>query len=801
MYAALGRWCFDNSWKVIGGWVVILIAAVGSLGALGGPAFDSGFEIPASESASGFDLLEEHFQGFGSGQPGSIVFAAEQGVTDPEIQAAMSTFIDTIRAETGPDGEFATLQVQSPYDEGAAQRLIASQGPRAGQIAFADINIPIEVDQVEAGEMGARMMELIEEQGLNEIDGLQVEIGGAVLGGFEPPESELLGLAFAVFVLIVAMGSVVAMGTTIGVAVLGVGIGGMTIALISHLTTVPEFATSIGLMIGLGVGIDYALFIVTRYREALAQGFPPREATAVAIDTAGRSVVFAGATVVVSLLGLLLIGLAFITGLGLAASATVAVVMAASVTLLPAALGIVRDRVNLTRVRGMAASALIAFSLLGLGLGITPLLFAAPLGLVVLFLGIKPLNISFLRKALPPRKEVPIRETIWYRWSRKIQAQPWAWALGGTALLLVLTAPVLSLRMGFSDEGNYPEETTTRQAYDLKAEGFGAGSNGPLLLVSEIGGPEDAATLQALSGAINATDGVAFASPPFPSDQVNPAASQAMIIQIQPTTSPQALETEELVKALRADVIPAATAGTTLEPFLTGATAANIDFTSFLGGRIILFFSVVLLLSFLLLMTVFRSIMVPLKAVIMNMLSIGAAYGIVVAVFQWGWGGSLLGIEPAPIEPFIPMMMFAIVFGLSMDYEVFLLSRVKEEYERTGDPVNSVADGLSMTARVITAAAAIMVVVFGSFMFEDDRIIKLFGLGLAMAVFIDATLVRMLLVPSTMQLLGARNWWLPGWLDRLLPNLNVEGEHHEPPVSLSPGDMTQDDDSREPILT
>jgi RND superfamily putative drug exporter len=793
MYVKLGRWCFDHPWKVIGSWIGVILLVGISLGSMGGPAFDSSFEIPESESASGFEVIDEYFEGFGGGQPGSIVFEAEQGVLDPEIQQAMSTYIDSIRSETGEGEVFEGLLIRSPYDPGAEQ-LIASQGERAGEVAYASISIPLSVDQVEAAAMGERMRELIEEQGIDEIDGLRVEIGGAILGGFEPPESELLGLAFAVFVLIVAMGSVVAMGTTIGVAVLGVGIGTAVVAIISNVTTVPEFATSIGLMIGLGVGIDYALFIVTRYRESLREGFDPRGATAVAIDTAGRSVIFAGATVVVSLLGLLLIGLSFITGLGIAAASTVAVVMAASITLLPAALGVVQDRVNLTRYRGMLAATMIAFALLALGLGFNPLTTVLPLLVLagaVLVIGGSSLG-GPLSKALPPRKEVAVRDTVWYSWSRKIQARPWSWAIGGTALLLFLTSPVLGLRLGFSDEGNYPEATTTRQAYDLLAEGFGPGSNGPLIVATEIGSPADLAVLSELSSAIAATDGVAFASPAIVNDPADPA---AVIIQIQPTTSPQDEATEDLVGRLRDDVIPTAVAGSSIDPLLTGSTAANIDFTSFLSGRILLFFGVVLALSFLLLMTVFRSLMVPLKAVIMNMLSIGAAYGIVVAVFQWGWGASLFGIEPAPIEPFIPMMMFAIVFGLSMDYEVFLLSRVKEEYERTGDAVNSVADGLSMTARVITAAAAIMVVVFGSFVFEDDRIIKLFGLGLSMAVLIDATLVRMLLVPSTMQLLGARNWWLPGWLDRLLPDLNVEGEHHEPP---SPGETTDDD--REPAM-
>ena len=333
-----------------------------------------------------------------------------------------------------------------------------------------------------------------------------------------------------------------------------------------------------------------------------------------------------------------------------------------------------------------------------------------------------------------------------------------------------MASPALDLRLGFSDESNMAEDTSARQAYDLLAEGFGPGANGPVLIVAEVDGPADLEILNRLSGILNQTPGVAFASPPQPSGD-----GAAALLRVQPTTAPQDAETEDLVNALRDEIVPSAVAGSTVRPLVTGAVAAGIDFSDFLARRLIVFFLAVLGLSFLLLMMVFRSLVVPLKAVIMNLLSIGAAYGVLVMVFQWGWGGWLIGVDSGPIEPFIPMLLFAVVFGLSMDYEVFLLSRIKEEYDRTGDPVNSVADGLAVTARVITAAAAIMVVVFLSFVLEDDRVPKVFGLGLATAVFIDATFVRMLIVPSTMELLGARNWWLPAWLDRLLPNLTIEG--------------------------
>ncbi len=763
MYEALGKWCFSH-WKIVVGiWLAIIIGVVGAAGAVG-PAFNGAFEIPESESRDGFDILENDFGGQGNGQAASIVFKTDLGVDDPAVVAAMTEIFDyTAQLDEG-------ISVVSPYGQTAGPQISP-----AGDIAFASVTVANDIDQTNAQVFSKDIEEHVEETleaaGLSEA--VQVELGGQILAEFEPPETELIGLAFAVVVLILAFGSVMAMGLPIGVAVAGVGTGIGLINLISNTIAMPDFAIQIGAMIGLGVGIDYALFIVTRYRNALHDGISKYEAVGIAMDTAGRSVIFAGLTVVVSLLGMLLIGLAFITGLGVGAAVTVAVTMAASVTLLPAFLGMVGDRVELTRYRGILAAGLVSLGLLSAGLGAGPIALVgfAAAG-VVLLVG---RFIPFLNTVVPARVEKPMRETGWYRWSRFIQGQPWVAALVGVAILLIMAAPVLSLRMGFSDEGNFPEATTTRKAYDLLADGFGPGFNGPFVVVAELASPADLATMQSLQQAIEADAGVAAAAGPVPNNFESPQDSTAALIQVVPTSGPQDLETEELVKRLRDVVIPSVVGDTGFTANVTGQVPANIDFTSFLGGRIILFFGVVLALSFLLLMAVFRSLLVPIKAVVMNVLSIAAAYGVVVAIFQWGWFGSVFGIEPAPIEPFIPMMMFAIVFGLSMDYEVFLLSRIKEEYERTGDAEESVADGLASTARVITAAAAIMVVVFGSFMFEDNRIIKLFGIGLSTAVFLDATLVRMLLVPATMELLGERNWWLPKWLDKILPNLNVEG--------------------------
>ncbi len=766
MIARLGRWCYVHRRATLLTWIVVLIG-VGALGnAVVGSAFSSKFEIPASESASGFTVLNTYFPGQGSAgrASGTIVFKAEQGVNDPEVKAAMTDLFTKVAAIDG-------VTLISPYDPTPVNRINDK-----GTIAFATLNLDEALGQQGMADVGAEIKGM-----LPTLDGLTVEVGGQVLAKFEPPSSELIGLGFAIIVLILAFGSVLAMGLPIGIALFGVGVGSSLVALFSNWITIPDFATTLGAMLGLAVGIDYALFIVTRYRENLRAGKSFQDAAVGAMDTAGRAVVFAGLTVVVSLLGMLLIGLQFVSGLGIGAATTVAVTMIASITLLPALLGFAQHRVEVTRWRGIIAAGFLAIALFGLGLKIQPLLVGLPLAVITLIAGFV---WAPLKKELPPRHHKPMNETLPYRWSRVVQHHPWRSLAGGIIVLLLLAAPVLSLRLGFSDEGNFSPDTTTRRAYDLLSEGFGPGFNGPLIAVVRIEDPADAAALPKLAEAIAADPGVQFASPAFPNAADDP---QAAIIQVIPTTSPQDVETTNTINRLRDQVVPAATAGTTLAVYITGSTAASMDFTDYLSERLVTFIAVVLLLSFLLLMMVFRSVLVPLKAVVMNVLSIAAAYGVVVAIFQWGWLSSVFGIEPAPIEPFVPMMMFAIIFGLSMDYEVFLLSRVKEEFDRTGDAKTSVADGLAATAHVITAAAAIMIVVFGAFLLEDNRIIKLFGTGLAVAVLLDATLVRMLLVPATMELLGDKNWWLPKWLDRILPRLNVEGpaELHQPSVDAA----------------
>jgi RND superfamily putative drug exporter len=448
--------------------------------------------------------------------------------------------------------------------------------------------------------------------------------------------------------------------------------------------------------------------------------------------------VFAGFTVVISLLGMFIMGLSFINGLATGAAVTVLVTMIASVTLLPALLGFAQRKVEVSRWRGVIAAGLVAMALVGLGLGIQPLLVGLPLAIVVLLASFA---VAPLRKELPPRKEKPLRQTLAYKWSRFVQHRPWPIAIATTLFLLLLSVPVLGLRLGFSDESNFAEGTTTRSAYELTSEAFGPGTNGPLLLTAEVSSPQDFQVLAELTATLGATDGVADVVGPLPNTG-DPATAEAAIIRLTPTTGPQDEATANLVNSLRDDVVPSVTDGTDVVVNVSGAVAANIDFSSYLAQRIPIFFVAVLSLSFLLLMMVFRSVLVPLKAVIMNMLSIGGAYGIVVAVFGWGWGAALFD----------------------------------------------------------TAGAAIMIVVFSGFVLEDNRIIKMFGLGLASAVFLDATFVRMLLVPATMELLGARNWWLPSWLDRILPTLNVEGGTHTSAIALAHEEEQREQEQRDKDL-
>ncbi|MEN9803785.1 MAG: hypothetical protein RIS41_632 [Actinomycetota bacterium] len=783
MIARLARWCFRRRWLTVVIWLVVLFGGSAiAQGVMGGDRFETRFSIPDTESLRALELLEEAFPNDDSITDAQLVVEASQSIDDPEVKSALASLF--VAVADGVPG----LRVTTPYDAPSANdpiggaRLVSTDRT----IAYAEIGLPTVDSQQEMNDLGDRIIAVAERHLATDPlpDGVRLEFGGDPFVDFELPESEVIGLLVAIIILVLAFGSVLAMGLPIGTALIGLGSGVAVITAISHLMEMPDFSLQIGAMIGLGVGIDYALFIVTRFREGLQAGLDPEEATSVAADTAGRAVLFAGITVMISLLGMFMMGMSFVNGLAVAATTVVGVMVIATLTLLPALLGFAQRRIDVTTRAALVS--LILFSLTSLvGVIVFHSVVFIPLSLLIV---VAIVGASFLvkgwRTPIKRRPPKPREEQMWYRWSRVVQRRPWLAFFAGFGALVVMALPLFSMRLALSDNGNRAEWQTARQAYDLLAKGFGPGFNGPLTLVAEM--PTDdtndlVVATSAVTEALRNDPGVAFAS------DANVIQDSYVLWKVVPTGAPQDESTSDLVHSLRDTVIPGALADTPVPDWtinVGGFTAIAVDLSDFFGQRIYLFIGAVLLLSFLLLMAVFRSVLVPLKAVIMNLLSIGAAYGVVVAVFQWGWLADLIGVGRAgPIEPFIPMMLFAIVFGLSMDYEVFLLSRMKEEFDRTGDNAAAVADGLASTARVITAAALIMIAVFGSFVAGDDRTVKLFGLGLAVAVLIDATLVRMVLVPATMELLGAKNWWIPKWIDRLLPRIDVEGHSNLPSSS------------------
>jgi putative drug exporter of the RND superfamily len=762
MLARLARWCVRRKWIVVFAiWLPMLIA-VNAIASSAGPAFTTDFKFPDSESAEVFELLEPISQER-AGFNGQVVIKADQGVTDPAVQTGVEGLLVEI-------DELDGVEVISPY-------VAPGQVNENGTIGFAQLNIT-DRGQEQFLEFAKQVQALDDDlvEGTGAIPGLTLEYGGEIFAEFELPASDVLGLIAAVIILILAFGSVLAMGLPIVTALFGLGIGTAIVTLGSHLYSMPDFTTQMVAMIGLGVGIDYALFIVTRYREGLNAGMDVEHAIVEAVDTSGRAVLFAGMTVLISLFGLFLMGLAFMNGLAIGAISGVLLMMIASVTLLPSLLAIFGHRIEETTRAALAA---VAIAIIGAVVAV--ITENLPTFLGSLALAIIVYAISFFvkpfHKRIKHRASKPVDQTFWYRWSRFVQRRPWPIFALTAGILILLTIPLFSIRLGFSDTGNLPERQTARRAYDMLADGFGEGIGAPMVITVEGATASDPAALDAFAATLSATEGVQFVAPP------TPLSPDLALVTAYPVGSPQEPEFNDLVRRLRDDVIPASGVDAKVGGFQVG----GIDFAEYVGGRLPILIGAVLLLSFLLLMAVFRSVLVPLKAVILNLLSIGAAYGALVAIFQWGWGMRLIGVDKeGPIEAWAPMMLFAIVFGLSMDYEVFLLSRIKEHYDRTGNNELAVADGLAATARVITAAAIIMVCVFLSFVLGDDRNLKLFGMGLALAVFIDATIVRMLLVPATMELLGDRNWWIPKWLDRLLPNIEIEGKHLDVPVLSTP---------------
>jgi RND superfamily putative drug exporter len=704
MLRRLVSWSYDRRRRVVALWVAALVAATLLAGVAGGDN-EVDFTVPGSDSAEAVELLQDRFPVFAGGNV-DVVYTADGGVTGPDVAgrierlaAELGDVPNVVAADPGlvsPDGATGVVQVR--FD------LPAEQLPTTSVERVMDV----------AGEA--------------ERDGLRIELGGYPIETVEQQEagSESVGILAALVILLVAFGSALAAGLPLVIAGFGLGVALGGVWLMANVLDVPDFGVQIATMIGIGVGIDYALFIVTRFRSALTEGRTPRDAVVLAGGTAGRAVVFAGSTVVVSIFGLVLMGRDYLWGVALATSLAVTVVVLASVTLLPALLGFAGRTID--------------------------------------------------RFKLPWfRHDVDGRRTLSWRWSRVMQRRPLLAGLAALVILLVLAAPATDMRFGMPDAGNGPEELTSRQAYDLMSEGFGPGANGPFLVAADLDEATDpgaaTAAVDRVAADLAATDGVAAVLPPVVNE-----AGDAAVVTVVPTTGPQDEATEDLVHTLRDDVLPASTAGTGVAASVGGTTAAFIDDSEQTSSRLPLFIGGVVALSFVLLMSVFRSLAVAIKAAIMNILSIAAAYGVMTLAANGGRFGDLVGIEnPTPVPAWLPMTMFAVLFGLSMDYEVFLLSRVREEYVRTGDNRRAVADGLANTARVITAAAAIMVTVFGAFVMEDAVFLKLAGIGLATAVLVDATVVRMVLVPATMELLGDRNWWLPRWLDRLLPRLDVEG--------------------------
>jgi putative drug exporter of the RND superfamily len=707
---AFATWCTGHRKTVILGWIAALIG-IGAISGSAGAAYTEEFKLPASDSKSALDLLENRFPAQ-SGDTATIVYRADEGVRSPAVRQTM-------------EGVFAKVakfphvsEVASPY-AGKGTAAISEDG----RIAYATIQFNVSNDKLDK----AKTKEIMAIAEGAAGDGLTVALGGQPIEEARQEEggdsSFGIGLLAAIVILLLTFGSVVAMGLPLITALFALGVGISLVTLGSHIFDTANFAPQLAAMIGLGVGIDYALFILTRFRNGLDEGLEPRAASIAAVDTAGRAVLFAGITVIISLMGMLLLGINFLYGVAIAAALAVLFTMIAALTLLPALLTIAGRRVDRLRIPG---------------------------------LGSRATSID--------------ENSRWFRWSRMVQRRPWTAALASGALLLALCIPTLSLRLGSNDAGTDPSGTTTREAYDLLAEGFGPGFNGPFQFVAALPAKGEDAALTQLSATLDKEEGVAKTTPVTMN-----AAENTGVFQLYPTTSPQSKETTALLDHIRSDVIPPIEQRTGTQVHVGGITAIFEDFGNAISEKLPLFIGVVVLLSALLLMIVFRSVLVPLKAMVMNLLSIGAAFGLIVAVFQWGWGSSLIGVDnTGPIISFFPVFLFAIVFGLSMDYEVFLMSRIHEEWEHRKDATAAVTRGLALTGRVITAAAAIMVTVFASFMLGEDRIIKLFGLGLASAVLIDAVIIRSVLVPAVMQLFGRRAWWMPEWLGRILPRLHVE---------------------------
>ncbi|MEH0614988.1 MMPL family transporter [Streptomyces scabiei] len=710
--AALARWCVRHRLVAVLLWL-LAFAGTAAGAAVAGAAYSNDYGTPGTESSRATDLLNEGFPGV-SGDSATVVWHTDKGsVWAAAVEQTMTRTLDHIAVLPG------VAAVTDPYDGADGGRISAD-----GRTAYATVTFDRPAEDVDKAQAEA----VVDAAKAVDGDGLQVELGGTSIGLTETSGghlAEIVGGLVAAVVLFLAFGSPAASLLPIATALVSVGTAYAGITLLGHAMTVADFAPMLGTLIGLGVGIDYALFIVPRHRRGLKRGLPVEEAARNAVATTGRAVVFAGATVCIALLGMLILRLGFLNGVAIAASLTVVLTVAASVTLLPALLS---------------------------------------------FIGMRALSRRERRRLAEHGPEPELPTGFAARWSAFVERHPKK--LGAIALVVMtlLALPTLGLRLGTSDQGNDPATTTTRQAYDLLAEGFGPGVNGPLTLVTKVDGAADKLALDNLDTTLRATEGVSAVTPVT----YNTGGDTAYLTVV-PDSSPQSAKTSALVERLRDEVLPRAETGTTLDLHVGGVTAGYDDFADVIVGKLPLFVGVVIGLGCLLLLLAFRSIGIPLKAAAMNVAAVASAFGVVVAIFQWGWGSELLGLGRAgPIEPFLPVIMVSVLFGLSMDYQVFLVSRMYEEWLETGDNRRAVRVGLAETSRVINSAAVIMISVFLAFVLSGDRVIAMFGIALAAAVALDAFVLRTLLVPALMHLLGGANWWLPRWLDRRMPRISIE---------------------------
>ncbi|MFF7358391.1 MULTISPECIES: MMPL family transporter [Streptomyces] len=710
--ADLARWCVRHRLIAVLLWL-LAFGGVTAAAAVAGSSYSNDYDVPGTESGRAAQLLQDGFPGLG-GDSDTVVWHTVSGsVRAAGVERTMTRTLHRIASL--PD----VASVTGPYGRHGAHRISAD-----GRTAYATVTFARPADRIGASEARAVVRTAKAAQG----DGLRVELGGSAIGLTESPRehtAEVVGVLVAAVVLFLAFGSLAASALPIATALVGVGTAYAGIGLLGHAMTVADFAPMLGMLIGLGVGIDYALFIVTRHRRGLKRGLSVTEAAVNAVATTGRAVVFAGATVCIALLGMLTLRLGFLNGVAVAASLTVVLTVAASVTLLPALLSYIGSRALSRRERRRLA-------------------------------------------AHGPRPELPTGLAA--RWSALVERRPKLLGSLAVAVVALLALPTLSLHLGTSDQGNDPRASTTRKAYDLLADGFGPGVNGPLTLVTRVDGGADELALDNLDTTLRATRGIASVTPATYS-----AGGGTAYLTVVPGSAPQSQDTSDLVDRLRTEVLPRAETGTSLDIQVGGVTAGYDDFADVIVGKLPLFVGAVIGLGCLLLLVAFRSLGIPLKAAVMNIAAVAAAFGIVVAVFQWGWGSELLGLGRAgPIEPFLPVIMVSVLFGLSMDYQVFLVSRMYEEWLETGDNRRAVRVGLAETSRVINSAAIIMIAVFLAFVLSGDRVIAMFGIALASAVALDAFVLRTLLVPALMHLLGAANWWLPAWLERLLPRVSIE---------------------------